>query len=1636
MSRFGKLSGKLNIKKVMLTVLALIMVTICVTAMGINSNAKIDDKKNVYALVIQTGEDSGAGISLFAIEYEDKNGVIRRVYIDPDANYTETMKIANDAGFDKDSNDRIKIIESLGYRSDKWRVNTSNKLTALAKNSTNTIFFNSYTEIATIKSISVIPKIPISVDNDGWDCYGIDVYAVSEVNGLSLNGYVSNETTVLFTGKEIANVTYADNTSKALSFDFSDESTRTITPEGGTVDRNQTIAYLKNSGLNHDTDDENFMVKVDIADVYGAGLEEYMSDPGKKTKLSDLKMAEPLALMLVYRDVNGTVKTSTMPVLTSALTYAIESGNISLEDTLADYIAQGGSLVFPTKLPGFQELLSGNITYVDSEATLTNESGFVSVDSFKTNHNNHYKAMADNKDQLDISGVQLYKKDQIGITTINEKIQIIPDEKGAPDYYCVLNGIAGENVSLGTKVALKFAPRGNNANYTAYDSRIAGNKLFLMAIETGFEDITGTVSDIELTLNYFDISGQDQSKSVVLRNDCKSYYGYWKGDKNQDLAYEEGIREGHTLYVLVETPEEVDYFSGVELINNGNNNWGADSFSIYRIKDLSNIYYKWRDTDKQRTDVDHYRIVNGVDLLNEKLGDTSERLVYLQGNKEDTEGDDDMGKSGYIYVSAHGRTNLDFNSVKISKIQVHDPDFFKHAYKMDYEYATRNQGFAMVETQYEVIVHVGTDPYSNANRDDCGSNNFFYFQLVFESGTSAYVQANQQLESDGFRGGKAETFYISVNRDYGDVTAVNIIPETSEDLGQPYDKLMIDNIEVRRSFGNGFGESFNINKVGWIGIDSNDNKNGEHTQKELAKTYHINSRNTTADIMFALNNGSNLLTGKVSAQVRYVDAKGNTVTSEPFDVVRKMYSFDGKEDLMNKDDKGGATSRPELMFRPNTVDRFIWDSSGVDHLVGIDFYVTNTDSDPIDWVVNSVGASLIESGDIDNDRAVTKKGEYIIGNGQSIPIASSNSASIYKLHVEPNKTQKLSVEFTSTAGSSLAQTSRNTMPYIVSREPASQNDTVNVYAFLDPSAPEAAHKFDVTCEVVYNDVYGYPRVSVNKMKPGTAENIYGVNQRVYQVKALGAKQFGSLGMGYIQLSANGSADCSVPIEYVLVQRMRNNVMIDSYICYFTGGPANIATSGIPARTMSIAKIETEDEYQVVTLEFGDETDNVTALNPEKYDVAVALNYISTLGGDDTEYMTEYVYLTDMGITSIKPGDVVDVKFNKVGIKEVTGVTVASTSFLNAQITKASVGLYKSDGEKQVEGSAEVTKDFKVKGWYSFGGDKVNNGSAKLERTGSGQGQFNTVSPVTFTFKTKDHIDGYSSLGVSANDHIEMTINYLSNGNISQYTVNDITKNVVSGSFSEGDEAVVRILPVGINADTIQSVKLKPRCEDSGKYIYWGVESIKINFGDGQQTDDERFVTKDNLVFSEDGSDESNTVSFKGVRLRGYVFGSKSSTEYVKTDSSIAVASQANPANVQLSYQGQPVYIGVNMDITNSGAGYNVSVLESGIGETKVEQNGMSFVVKMTGSDGGDTTKKIKIASNENPDCYVILNIELKHAATPTEAPTATATPTEAPSPSSEPTATPTPAPAPEPTPTPVPEPTPTPEPTPEPNGEG
>ena len=48
MSRFGKLSGKLNIKKVMLTVLALIMVTICVTAMGINSNAKIDDKKNIY----------------------------------------------------------------------------------------------------------------------------------------------------------------------------------------------------------------------------------------------------------------------------------------------------------------------------------------------------------------------------------------------------------------------------------------------------------------------------------------------------------------------------------------------------------------------------------------------------------------------------------------------------------------------------------------------------------------------------------------------------------------------------------------------------------------------------------------------------------------------------------------------------------------------------------------------------------------------------------------------------------------------------------------------------------------------------------------------------------------------------------------------------------------------------------------------------------------------------------------------------------------------------------------------------------------------------------------------------------------------------------------------------------------------------------------------------------------------------------------------------------------------------------------------------------------------------------------------------------------------------------------------------
>lgn len=1598
MVRFCKRLAKKNIKRV--TALVLAFLTIFTASFSLlGTTAKADTLGETYAdilsyaLVVQTGVNDGKDISYFVVEYVDTDNNTRRAYIDPKEGRVINKAIQQSTEFDNVEANRLSTVLHLGYYAASYQSYLLNSRDALASNCQDIIPFRTYTPVKSIKSISfIVDATHTGLSN--WDCLGMDVYHVSKYGSRRMTGYISDDVTIGIEGEQLASVAFpgADTEDLAFQFQLNGPGKIQITPGGSYINNDlASEVYLKTSDFDSDAvaNGSTYMVKIDIADEYKAGLEEYMQAAGKKETLAQMKIAEPLVLTLRYKDTNGALKITKAPVLLSALTYAIEKGEVFIDSTtLVDLISQSGSLAFPVKMADFSELIDGELVYVASDNKLKELTGLEPLDDAKSKHDAHYKAF--DGDSISIAGIQLYKEG--GVSVVNNGAQLIVEKNGNPEFFFLASSTYGQQLSKGATLRLDFSPYEEGVNYEIYDDRIDNDRLYLLELTTGFDDIGNTVSDIDLAVSYFNMAGREKTVAVNLKEDCKSYYGYWKGKETEDVAYEEGILVGKCLYVLMETPEAVDYFSGVEFINNGSNNWGGSNFSIYKVNSISNILYKWRTDNTSLTNVDHYREVNGVDLYSEKIGDRPERVVNLVAPKGGTASDgmEITGTPGYIYVKSKGKSKLDFNSVKISDADIHDPKFFEHLYSMSYDYATKDHGFTVAEKNYDVTVTVGSDPYSVTNNDDCGSKNFFYFQLVFEHGVSAYVQANQQLESDGFRAGKPETFNISVNRDYGELVSVNIIPEISEDLGSPYDKLRIDKMEVVKNFGNGFGELYTISNVGtgWIGIESSDNSS-THSEKELAKNFLVDGKKTTAQLMFTINNGSyprlkgddyNQLKGTVYAVVKCRDINGKLVDSKRIDVVEAMYKFDGKEDLMVRNtSSNNVESAPELMFREGTVDRFIWDAVDVDRIEGIDFFVTNTTPNTIEWNVESVGVSLIKEGNIETDRTINSNREYVIDGGSMINIASS-SLPRYTLNLDPNGYKKLSVQFDFVEGTSLAQASQSTMPYIISKDPASMNDTVNIYAFLDEErAVDEAHSFNVKADIIFSDPYGNSFFSEGTMTPGYAEDIYGRKQRVYELKNLGVKGFGT--MGHVSLSATGKATCAVPIDYVVVQRMRNNVIIDTYLCYFATPGVNIAMSSQSTETYE--SLKSEVAYQLVTVEFGDWTEEVKALNPKKFDFAVALNYKSTLGGDEI-YQTEYKYLTDQEILSIKAGDVVNLKFDVAGVKEITGLTVASLSFLQAEVKRATVGIYTTSGRKQNDDGTEGEKIYEVDKWYSFDdGVVVNNQSKTMTLTGVDQDTANTVSPLTFTIKTSEQLDGYNDVGVAKSDHVKMVINYTVNGNMRQYTVDDIMKNVVSGSFSAGKTAKVKLLATGINSSTIKSIAFIPSSDAEDRTVYWAVDSIGINFGDGQSSDDEKLAAKAGMLFTEGGTVESNTVYFSSARLSLSVYANGHSPEDPDDETyeqgrKLATATQGDSADITVDYKaGYSTYVGVDVGITNSSRGCKVIVVDNGGVGVNIEQEDDSFVIRLNGVTE-DTQLQFKVVSQDNPDSFVRINMDVKY----------------------------------------------------------
>ena len=158
--------------------------------------------------------------------------------------------------------------------------------------------------------------------------------------------------------------------------------------------------------------------------------------------------------------------------------------------------------------------------------------------------------------------------------------------------------------------------------------------------------------------------------------------------------------------------------------------------------------------------------------------------------------------------------------------------------------------FAKVRREYAVVASVA----STGANEECGSKEKFYFQLLFENGSSGVVLANTQLPADGFRTGTDEVFFIRTNRDYGELQSVRIIPMP---VGEgTFDKLKLDNITVSETDATGISEKWMIEDIGWIGSEGADynaeSEKEDRTIADISNVYGVTGQGTTVNLLVCL----------------------------------------------------------------------------------------------------------------------------------------------------------------------------------------------------------------------------------------------------------------------------------------------------------------------------------------------------------------------------------------------------------------------------------------------------------------------------------------------------------------------------------------------------------------------------------------------------------------------------------------------------------------------------------------------------------------------------------------------------------------------------------------------------------------
>ena len=1282
--RHGAYRRVIGLVMLMLLCMELLPVTTSVSAAGVNwtdvkptgTVSAGNSVQNTYIFEVSSGTRQGGGaadnVLFFSLTYTTADGLPHTAVLMPgEGAVSDGFDMASAVG-NRDAR-RSEVERIFGYTTAELRAKP-----ALGSVQTDQIMFTTQEAISSVEKIQIFGKRTGQASD--WACQGMRLYRVDTLYGLEMYGWYSDTGYIDFEGELIARVKMPEEgcmfrwDNSGGMFDLTPGS-----PEAS-LDNQIRLAHHSQSG-------STVTFRMDLADVAGAGFEALAGaySLGSKTKVGALSFCECAALTVRYQDTYGCIREIVLPLVINALGQAMETlGEEKL--TIAEYAQQGDSIAMSAMLPDFREIESVNIT-LGAERAATEAKLRTSPETFE-NATRRARVTSSATDEISYICFAAYSdvSMQMAVDGAKLRCRFIPGEKN-PIQYSTATSLDGIRLTAGSDTDFTLQSYYNGMTLSPSDRM----ERYLVTISTDNVANAGTTDDVYLKFRYVSMKDKEvESAEYAIRDYVRQFYGDWPGNV-EDFAYQYGLREGGTVQFILPL-QGVKEFKDVALRIEGNDEWQFTGLSVAMVRRRDGAASEpygvrmvdWQEIAEGRLR-SHVRCSRSVET-NAVCFEIGKVFQPEEARPKPTE--EGSGWTPGTLIQDDDTLHIfDGESREVTKKE--DVDWARLRNYMTYEDTQQNLGFLKERFEYEVLVQVAGKTVNPGN-DDCGSKNLFYFRLIFENGTSGFTQANQQVQGDAFRTGAQVRFKIPVTQDYGELTEIQVIPDSQDGNSDIYDKLQIEYISVTRAEEGSISptwtaKSSGADGLGWVGIDYRDpGEMGTNTGakgrslSELATTYQITETSYSANLLVSITtgayDGAQQFTGGLAMSMRYFNTDGKMVSPTGVDAVAAMNDYSGRTGSHQRTYTVGTStvteevdyevSNPDYQFRPGSTDSFLITVKDVYQLADMSLSVRS--NVVTDWTITAVNVYQVNG---QGKRIINANGayDYVYPEGQGLKRVATWTADSVKrrlsVYDSSRNTSVTVINFALDSSPIELSPEAKSWSSRILPEPPSHDDTLNLllYPTTGKGAPDPS-EYEITAAVQYTNVNTRipMQISTGQMRRGEDDE----GNPVFYALGLSANDMDSL--DGVTWTSKIARSIQPSIDYGVVQRVRGGVLIETYPITGLGGSMYADTSGSAATRTQRVLLQVSERTQRQTLSAG------------RDDLAVAL-YFRTGSPFDQEYRSKYIFLTDLGYSEIRPGQMLALDFNLGNVEELTAVNLVTAGKLDLTIRSIWLADLTADG---------------------------------------------------------------------------------------------------------------------------------------------------------------------------------------------------------------------------------------------------------------------------------------------------------------------------------------------------------------------